>query len=356
MGTCGSHTDSVFYLLKRCFIMTFCAFIAVGCSTNQTNNQISSEQTELYEGQPILAYLAKNQSKTPEEAIARAKQAQLEQDTDRALFEFIRAYELDAKHTEALLEIAGIHYSRNNLTRAYLAYQRALSIDPELTEAHQGSGLILLRNKKYNLALDSFNKAIEFSMKHQSEELASTEEKTLSGTTAEITSSQTKTVQPTQILESYNGIGIISDIKGMYKHARINYQAALKINAQNKKVLNNLGYSFYLESNWRQAEAYFIKALNIDSSYQAGWKNLGLVYARQEKYLQALEALEQVMETSQAYNDIGYICLLSKRYKQAAYFFRQAISENPQYYEVAQQNLTRVKRLLAVNPDGKSKL
>lgn len=317
-----------------------CLLLLAGCATNGTQNQLSAEQSELYAGQPILTYLAEQQAKTPAEAMQRGRQAQITQDYDRALYEYIRAYELDDRHTEALLEIANIHYQRNNFKTAYLAYQKALFVDPNLIPAHQGSGLILLRQKQHNLALDAFTRAVALEQQHNEEHSDGSAD----------ASAQSERPRSALALESYNGLGIIYDMKGMYQEARTHYRAALAIDRHNKVILNNLGYSHYMESEWQQAEGYFSQALHADSSYQPAWKNLGLVYARQEKYSQALDALEQVMDTPQAYNDIGYICLLSKRYQDAAAFFQKAISSNPQYYAVAQQNLLRVKRLLENSP------
>jgi len=342
MGTCTSIDNSAFHRLSRWPSVTACILVLAGCASNQPGNELSQEHSELYQGQPIVSYLADQQAKTPEEAINRARQAELAGDSDRALFEYIRTVELDPAHTHALLQIATIHYNRGNIRLAYLAYQKALAVDPDLIAAHQGTGQTLLRQKRYNLALESFTKAIELT---QNAVTGTKENKPEAAAAA-----------PTSVLKSYTGLGIIYDLKGMHELALLNYQEALKINPRNKTVLNNLGYSYYLNSEWGKAENLFTRALHQDSGYKPAWKNLGLAYARQEKYMPALEALEQVMDTPQAYNDIGYICLLSKRYKQAAYFFREAISVNPKYYQVAQQNLTRVKRLLASNPDGKSSL
>ncbi len=334
MWTSDSKLNPSVYAMGLRVIMISCLLSLTACSSNPTSSKISAEHTELYEGQPILAYIAEQQSKTPEEAMQRARKAQSEQDFDRALYEYIRAYELDNQSTDALIQIANIHYTRQNYRIAYLAYQKALFIDQDLIAAHQGSGLILLRQKQHDLALEAFSKAVALEQKQRTAQ-------------AELNTDQpTEATHSTLTIESYNGLGIIYDMKGKFDEARLNYQAALELKANDKIILNNLGYSYYLQSNWPQAEIYFTRALQVDNTYQPGWKNLGLVYARQEKYLQALEALEQAVDTPQAYNDIGYVCLLSKRYERAADFFQKAISANPQYYEIAYQNLLRVKRLL----------
>lgn len=314
----------------RFSILTWLCVLLAGCAANQPSNSVSQEQSELYEGKAILSYMAEQQAKTPEEALTKAQQAHQAGDMDRALFQYIRAHELDEDNSETLVSIAQIHYQRRNYQTSHLAYQKALSVNPEQADAHTGSGMILLHRKQYGLAQESLNQAIELYLKQQ---------------------------KPGQsLVNAYTGLGIIHDIYGRYEQARLNYSAAAHIAPNSPVVQNNLGYSFYMQEKWPDAENAFALALKTDNQYQPAWKNLGLVYARQEKYIAALDALEQVMETSQAYNDIGYICMISQRYIRAAYFFRKAISENPQYYETAQQNLTRVKRLLASATDGKNGL
>ena len=309
--------------------------LLTGCAANQQKSSaMSEEQSELYDGKPILAYLAARQAKTPAEAMQRARNAMAENNYDKALYEYIRAYELDEKHTQALLEIGNIHYLRKNYKTAYLAFRKAISIDEKLVSAHQGTGLILLRDKQYEAAQDAFKKAVSYQQALTAEQKAAGE------------STLTIRRSAALALESYNGLGIIYDMQGELEEAREHYRAGLEISRNNKVILNNLGYSHYMSAQWSEAEVYFSKALQLDNVYQPAWKNLGLVYARQERYLEAVEALEQVMDTAQAYNDIGYICLLSKRYVEAADFFQKAITENPRYYKVAQQNLVKVKRLL----------
>lgn len=313
----------------------FCAvlistLIISGCATQQTNTEVSPEQAQFYEGQTMLPFLAEQQAKTAEEAMLRADRALQAGSLDRALFNYIRALELDNQHITALIRIGDIHYQRGNLSTSYAAYQKALQIDASSGEALKGSGMILLHRKSYSMAKNSLTRAVETLLGQEGSEQA--------------------------LLQSYTGLGIINDLNGDYSSATLNYKEAEKLAPRSAMVKSNLGYSYYMQERWDLAEKTLLSSLQIDNSYAPAWKNLGLTYARQERYLEALSALEEVMETAQAYNDIGYICLISQRYEQAAVFFRKAIKEHPQYYPTAQQNLTRVKRLLASNPDGRSSL
>ena len=299
------------------------SLILSGCVANDTIDTQSQAQEEFYEGKSILSFVTKQQAKTSEQAMINAEQAQSSGDLDRALFNYIHAYELDSQNTEALVRIGDIHYQRGNYSTSYQAYQRALSVDRNTPLAHKGTGLILLHRKSYKMAQESFTTAAEILRQNQQFDAP--------------------------IVESYIALGVINDILNEHEQALLFYKKAEQLMPKNPKLQNNLGYSYYMQERWPEAEAAFNKALNADSQYKPAWKNLGLTYARQERYGDALTALEQAMSTAEAYNDIGYICMITRRYETAARFFRKAIHHNPQYYELAQQNLLRVKRLLATS-------
>ncbi len=303
--------------------------LLAGCAANQTTSpQKTEQQSELYEGKPIVSFLAKKQAKTPQEAMARGQGALHGGDLDQALFEFIRAFELDPTHTRALSEIGAIHARRNNLNLAALAYRKALSIDANHIPSLQGLGLVRLRQNQFDDALAQLNQAVQLDQKRVSEI-----HPLLKG------DSQSP-------LDAYNGIGIVLDLQEKHKEAQHYYQQALDIQPRLVKVLNNFGYSLYLEGEWQPAEQRFQQALRLDGSYAQAWRNLGLVLARQGRFMEALNALEQVMSSPEAHNDIGYICMLDGRYAQAERFFRKAINLNPRYYLTAQQNLQQVQRAM----------
>ena len=323
-------TYSMSYRTLKLIILCFTTVLFSGCAMNQSSSEVSAEQSKYYDGKSAVPFLAEQQAKSSEEAMNRAIQSFTSGDIDRALFNYIRVIELDNQNSTALVKIGNIHYQRGNYPISFQAYQSAIQIDPQQGEALKGSGMILLHRKSYVMAETSLNRSIEPLLAQQDKTAA--------------------------LVDSYIGLAILNDLRSDYMTSALYYIEAEALAPTSPMVKSNLGYSFYMQEKWSAAEIAFNQALQADSSYSPAWKNLGLTYARQAKYMQALNALEQVMDRSKAYNDIGYICLITQRYEQAAQFFRKAIEEHPQYYETAQQNLTRVKRLLASNVDGYSKL
>jgi len=100
-----------------------------------------------------------------------------------------------------------------------------------------------------------------------------------------------------------------------------------------------------LAGDWQQALQYFHQALNYDPDFERTWQNLGLVYTRKGEYDRALDAFRRVMDKPEAYNNIGFVCMINQDYDAAAHFFQKAIKLSPTYYVKAHENLDRVNRL-----------
>ncbi|GGB88658.1 hypothetical protein GCM10011352_13340 [Marinobacterium zhoushanense] len=296
-----------------------------GCAANQEKEKTSSNDA-FYDGKPMLAFAGLPVAKNAEEGVRMGDQALSRGDADEALYHYVQALELDAKSADAYYRIGQIHYRRDNEKLASVALRSALGIVPEHTGALTAMGVLHLKHNRYQQARGYFDKALASDRQRFTED----SEQSFDGATP---------------MEAYNGLGVLADLDGNTAEAQRLYQVALAISPNAADVHNNLGYSYYLESRWREAEREFRKALDINPDYEQAWRNLGLVYARQQRYLSALHALERVMDTAKAHNDIGFICMLDGRYQLAEYYFEQALTLSPVFYPKAKENLTYVKRI-----------
>ena len=89
----------------------------------------------------------------------------------------------------------------------------------------------------------------------------------------------------------------------------------------------------------------FLDNLKIDPSYKLAWRNLGLMYAKNALFKKAYEAFSKIEKDYQAYNDVGYVAMLSGHFDEAQYYFKQAIKLSPVYYELAARNAERLAYL-----------
>jgi Flp pilus assembly protein TadD len=142
-----------------------------------------------------------------------------------------------------------------------------------------------------------------------------------------------------------NALGVLSDASGEYEIAIGYYEAALKHNPKSAMLLTNMGYSYYLSGKLDEAERLFKMAIGIDRLYIPAKRNLGLARARSGRYDSAVKILENVMERPKALNDVGYIAFVNEDFEEAERLLSDAVRLSPAYYEIAYENLDRVKRI-----------
>lgn len=267
----------------------------------------------LYDGgQAALTYATEFPASSATEAAQRGDQAWQAGNLDRALYQYVRALELDPNAFQVLYKIGKIHAQRGNFALAERVYRLVLAQSPRHAGSLEGVGLILLDRRAYDEAAQLLHKSLE---------------------------------EDPGRWQAHNALGIIADLKDDHPGAARHYRAALAVLPNSPQLLNNLGYSKYLTGDWNGARAAFQKALAQNQNYQMAWRNLGLVYTRLRLYAEALDAFQHVMSTAEAYNNVGYLCMLTGDYATAETFLREAVSQAPSYYPVAQENLNRLRIL-----------
>ncbi|GAA0790854.1 tetratricopeptide repeat protein [Marinobacterium sediminicola] len=309
---------------KGLLLMT--VVLLAGCAANSQMEQTSSDNDAFYEGKPTLAYSGLPRAATVKQGIIMGDQALARGETDEALYHYVQVLDLESESAAAYFRIGQVHIGRGNEKLASLALRSALGIEPEHIGALTALGVLHLKHNRYSEARTNLDKALELDRKRFE---ASAEQ-------------QYDARSPSR---AYNGLGVLADLDGNTAEAQRLYQISLSIRPDAADTLNNLGYSYYLDARWDDAERQFRKALEIDPEYDQVWRNLGLVYARQQRYLAALNALERVMDSAKAHNDIGYICMLDGRYSLAKQYFEKAMTLSPTFYPKAKENLTYVERL-----------
>lgn len=299
-----------------------------GCATGSQMNQdtTTSGNDAFYEGKPTLAYAGLPRATTVKQGLIMGDQALARGDTDEALYHYIQVLDLEKNSAAAYFRIGQVHMGRNNEKLASLALRSALGVEPEHIGALTALGVLHLKHNRYAEARVHLDKAVALDRKR-------------------FDADAEQDYDARSPSRAYNGLGVLADLDGNTAEAQKLYRVSLNIRPEAADTLNNLGYSYYLDSRWREAEQQFRKALEIAPNYEQAWRNLGLVYARQQRYLAALNALERVMDTAKAHNDIGYICMLDGRYALAKQYFEKALTLSPVYYPKAKENLTYVERL-----------
>jgi tetratricopeptide (TPR) repeat protein len=79
---------------------------------------------------------------------------------DAALAGYRRALEIDPDLVPAIINLANIHYSRNEIAEAQALYERAIALDPEVFEAHFNLGNIFHDLGRFSEARSCYRDAL----------------------------------------------------------------------------------------------------------------------------------------------------------------------------------------------------
>ena len=298
----------------RFAVAVLTAAVLAGCA-GKPGPTSSDEYGIFSDGESNATYATAFPVGSAEEAYQNGDLALQSGDRDRALFEFIRGLKLAKEPSaEALYKIGRIHHDRENYRLADLAYRWALQHAPDSALAGTGLGEVLLHRRQYQAAETQLQAVVDAHEKAP--------------------------------WRAYNALGIIADMNGEAAKAEQFYQQALVVVGQSAVVLNNLGYSRYLAGNWVGANEALQAALRADAGYELAWRNLALVKARQGDYDYALEALVRSGQQAEAYNDVGYVSMMSGDYPRALSFFEEAMRLSPAYYVTASENASSARRML----------
>jgi len=86
----------------------------------------------------------------------------------------------------------------------------------------------------------------------------------------------------------HHRMAIVADNQHQFPIADEHYQAALRARPRDVNLLSDLGYSYSLRGDNRQAELTLKEALSIDPYHKGAMANLGAIYAQQNRHEDAL--------------------------------------------------------------------
>jgi tetratricopeptide (TPR) repeat protein len=328
--------------------------VATGCTStgSKEGSSFRADKDPLYDGTATITFdsMLAGDSDAGFEQLGDLALRQDEQ--DKAIYAYLRAIQTGGDKAELFSKIGAVHQARRNHELALQAYSRALQANPEFIPALQGAGLVNLGLRQYQDARHHLELAVILDQQRVSNlngALVSAND-SLGGpaaTSGENDRNASDEAQPdnrpmydfNSPHQAYNGLGVLADLTGEHPQAQRYYQIADAIRPNSAITHNNLGYSHYLSGELTAAEHHFLRAINLNPRFKRGWRNLALVYVRQGRHEDALATLGQVMNTAQAYNNLGYLSMLGGDHAEAERLLQQAIALSPSYYELAQENL-----------------
>lgn len=286
----------------------------------------------------------------------------------------------------------GIFYTRNKkYTEAIESFKRALQIDFSLIEAHYNIAYLHIERGEYTTALPYLKEVVTMNP-NDSEAyylmgiccIQSKMEKE-----AEIFLSESHRLKPEHIPAAINLckilinkddctkaknillyaymidsshpevnllLGIIYKMQKKYTRAMHYLRETLLKDKNNAEAYNLLGECCVESGMDKQAEAFFSMAVKLDSMYKEAFYNLANLYYRQEKYENAIFALEEYIKTKEAadtinalwsedaqkvdddvvsiYNLLGHCYKAKKNQNKARALWEKSLAIQPQQQEI----------------------
>jgi tetratricopeptide (TPR) repeat protein/tRNA A-37 threonylcarbamoyl transferase component Bud32 len=198
---------------------------------------------------------------------------------------------------ETLLELKRYNDALN-------AYNRAVELRPEYAAAWRGQGNTLLELKRHEDALNAYDKAIQ--------------------------------IQP-NYLEAWIGRGKALDNLQRYDQAINSFDTALKFKPNNLEAWASRGNVQMKLQHYSEAIASFDKAVKLQPDYFPGWYKRGLALHNLRQYEEAIKSFDKAVnykpDSSESWYQRGNALINLQRHKEAVESYDKAVQFQPNYYQ-----------------------
>lgn len=168
------------------------------------------------------------------------------------------------------------YYEQGDDMAAVDAFQRALSEDPALAEAHLYIGNVHVRQGRTGDAIAAYKEAVESNP---------------------------------AFAEAYNNMGSIYAETGQAEEAMSAYRQALELNERFYDARTNLGLLYAEAGRLDDAIAEYLKVIKADVGIAEAHNNLSMIYLQQGNYedalIQSRKAIKLRKDFPEAYNNLG---------------------------------------------------
>lgn len=256
-----------------------------------------------------------------------------------------------AQQHEALADLY-LRGGRPDLAAA--GYEKALSLHPGDAGLHVKRGRALLRLNRPDMALKAFAKA---------QTLAPDSPDVLRGggealyrldrlDEAEQALRRSIELAP-ENWRVHCLLGLVLEAAGRPDMAAVEYLAALAAPGSIKarpELLNNLAMSRAQSGDLEGGVRTMLAVLATGNAPERVSNNMGLLLVRLGRYDEALNAFRMSGDDPRALNNMGYALLLKGDAQTAQILFEKALQASPQYYGLADENLTRASFVANAGP------
>jgi tetratricopeptide (TPR) repeat protein len=141
----------------------------------------------------------------------------------------------------------------------------------------------------------------------------------------------------------------ILTLKGEYRQAQDEYQKAIEANPGNADVFCDIGYSFYLQHKWDDAQRNLRQTLAIRPDHRRAHNNLAVVLAHMNRTEEALTEFRKAGNSLvDCHVNLAFSHTLERRWDAAREEYRRAAAARPAS-EVVKTRLRELDHLIALN-------
>lgn len=130
--------------------------------------------------------------------------------------------------------------------------------------------------------------------------------------------------------EVNNAMGYIKLGTGKYAEAEAAYLKTLDIDPTNASAYRGLAKAYEAQNQLEKAEATFIRAIDLKPDYWGGYNDLGVFYYRYSRYKEAAEQFKQVInlipDNDRGYNNLGGIYYMMREWDKAREMYERSLA------------------------------
>ena len=154
--------------------------------------------------------------------------------------------------------------------------------------------------------------------------------------------------------DAYARLAVLNDKQGKFRESAELYRKALAVQPGDPDIFCDMGYSFYLQRRWAEAEMNLRQSIAINPDHQRAHNNLALLLVRDNRLDDALaEFRKGGSDPVQAHMNLAFALTIDQRWESARAEYQRALAIDPSC-QLAKARLDQLNTLVAKreSPDG----
>ncbi len=270
-----------------------------GCET------ISADSPELtLESKPLVEPAAPGTLDLAERALAEERYRDAKQLLERVLM-------AEPDNARAKLAAAELRLATGAPAPAAEAFETLIDEPQVRTRALQGQGIALMLTGKRAQGLASLEQAV---------------------------------AEDPTLWRAWNALGYYHDSRRDWAAAAECYGKALEGNPDSALIYNNRGFSMLMQERTEESIADLNRAIELDPDFEVAQENLRLALAWSGRYIHAMSGASE-RDMARLLNNIGFVALMRGDYANAEAYLLRAMEVDAGYNDVASRNLSYLRQV-----------